>query len=445
MRDHTHSRPLSFIADLLGNVGGWIVQHLLERGEDPQAIRIMDMRQSKRAIIVNNSVETIITDISDANAVSAAFTAPWPSHIATHPLTVFHTVAYIKPSDRAPDFLPPYLRINVHGTTNILRAAKSAGTTILITTSSASVALKRPAWFIPPWQRYPTNWLQVLPNADPPTALGLDAPLETFFSCYAYSKARAEKLVRDADDPATGFRTGAIRPGHAVYGHGEGNNMSIAYDYLRRGGVPTWIHHVLCNFVSAQNVSLAHLLFEDRLITPRPKPGLRDGGGSGASEKGQSGETDKEVPDIGGNAYAITDPGPPMHYGNFLNVLAQLAHPATPCSFPIIPPLPMLLLAYPVEWYALLRHRLLQKRFVQWRCLQWLGLLLPRLKGDLEMIQPAMLNVSTLHLCYTIERAREELGYRSGLGTLEGLCAQVWEWNAGVEARLKGGEEEVGR
>ena len=183
-------------------------------------------------------MQCLRVDVTDKASVTAAFDTPWPSEAANLPLTVFYTVAFIRATDRKADFLEPYIKVNVEGTRTVLTTAKNAGCTIFIATSSASISIKRTGHFFWPWQSYPANWLQVSDNADPGS---LDAPLEAFFGCYPYSKARGEKLVRDADDKTGGFRTGVIRPGHAIYGHGDESPMSITYDYLRRGGAPTYV------------------------------------------------------------------------------------------------------------------------------------------------------------------------------------------------------------
>lgn len=218
-------------------MGGWIVQHLLWRGEDPAAIRIVDLAVPTRPEIRENDVQFVKTDVSNASAVSEAFNAPWPRAVADAPLTVFHTVAYIKPNERKKEFLASYLRVNVEGTRNVLAAAKRAGASVFVATSSGSIAARPPQYFLPPWRRWPVDIFQLSVNAEPK---GLDLPLENFGSCYSYSKARAEKLVRDADDAENGFRTGCIRPCHAIYGHGVDNVSSIVYEYLRRGGSPRY-------------------------------------------------------------------------------------------------------------------------------------------------------------------------------------------------------------
>jgi nucleoside-diphosphate-sugar epimerase len=176
------------------------------------------------------------TDVTDRKSVAKVFEEPWPAEHAKIPLTVFHTVAFIHAGSRKADLLPKFMTINVEGSKNVLRAAKSAGCDVFIATSSASIAIKPTNFFFPPWRRYPSSFVQFSDNAEPQD---MEGPLDQFAGCYAYSKTQAEKAVRDADDKDLGFRTGAIRPGHAIYGHGDENPSSIIYDYLRRGGIPS--------------------------------------------------------------------------------------------------------------------------------------------------------------------------------------------------------------
>lgn len=207
------------------------------RGEDPQAIRIADLQAPRRQLAVEHDVVFFKTDITDAASVARVFAHPWSPEHADRPLTVFHTVAFIHAGLRKADFLAPFMRVNVGGTENVLSAAKAAaGCDVFIATSSASIGIRPVRFFFPPWQRYPANFVQFSSNAEPKD---LDAPLERFAGCYAYSKARAESVVRRADDRQGGFRTGAIRPGHAIYGHGDENPSSIVYDYMTRGYLPT--------------------------------------------------------------------------------------------------------------------------------------------------------------------------------------------------------------
>lgn len=389
-----------------GLVGGWIVQHLLMRGEDPQSIRIVDLSTPTRPEVKGNNIHYVRTDITDIQATKDAFEKPWPDRIRSRPLTVFHCAAYISPKDRHAVCLPIYAKINVKGTKNVLEAARAAKASIFVATSSGSVALTPPSYFPWPWQRWPKNVYQFLPNAEPTT---LDAPLESFAACYAWTKAQAESMVRKANDPSSGFLTGAIRPAHAIYGHGVENPSSITWDYCRRGGSPSWIPHVVTHFVNAQNVSVGHLAYEDALVNRK---------------------------NSGGKAYCVTDPNPPLRYGQLYTVLKSLAHPLTPMNFPYVPHIIMLLAAYVVEAYVVFRLKYMPS--------------LPPVEGDLSSLQPAMFQLCTLHIIYTDTAAQKEIGYRAPIQTLEGFTAAILDWNRKVEEKAqakidkgKGGEVHV--
>lgn len=68
---------------------------LLSRGEDPRRIRIVDIRAPTRKDLttgLGSKVAFHQTDVSSAEAVVAAFTAPWPEEDANDiPVTVFHS------------------------------------------------------------------------------------------------------------------------------------------------------------------------------------------------------------------------------------------------------------------------------------------------------------------------------------------------------------------
>lgn len=100
-----------------------------------------------------------------------------------------------------------------------------------------------------------------------------------------------------------------------------------------------------------------------------------------------------------------------MFYGDLYTTLNTPAHKETPTIFPRIPAVPILLMAYVIEAYILLRARFLP--------------MLPRITGDIAMITPAIFNMSTVHTVYDNRLAREEIGYEPPIGTLEGLCLQM--------------------
>jgi hypothetical protein len=105
------------------------------------------------------------------------------------------------------------------------------------------------------------------------------------------------------------------------------------------------------------------------------------------------------------------------------SLLETLAHPMKRVRFPDIPSVPILLMCYISEAYQLLQHRYL--RF------------LPRVTGDMTLLQPSMLSMASLHIIYDDSRAQKEIGYRPPIHTLEGLCDQVLYFNRIVEAELE--------
>lgn len=363
------------------------------RGEDPAAIRIIDLTPTKRTEAIEANIDFVKTDVTDDDAVSKAFKKPWPKHVESLPLTVFHCVAYIRAADRHSAFVPLYQKVNIIGTKNVLEAAQAAGASCFIATSSASNAARVPSFWPAPWTRWSKDIYQLLPNAEPAS---LDAPLSSFVGCYSWSKAQAEKLVRSANNPEANFYTGCLRPAHAIYGHGVENPSSITWDYLRRGGSPTWIAGVVSNFVNAQNVSIGHLAYENAILN-KTNPG--------------------------GKAYCVTDPNPPLQYSHLYETLITCAHPLTPISFKPVPHIMMLLISYMVEAYVLLRHYYLP--------------FLPPVDGDLTFLQPATFQLCTVNLVFTDTDAQKEIGYRAPIDSKEGFALAVVDWNKKIEENAR--------
>lgn len=206
--------------------------HLLARGEDPAAIRIVDLQKPNHKTL-DRGVAFVKTNITDEASVSNAFSQEWPVKAAHFPLTVFHTAAVIRPADRLKVFLPFCRNVNVGGTKNVLEAAKKSGATCFVSTSSGSVAIHRPNFWIAPWTRTPSGLTQVINDSTP-----LPKEHDEFFGNYSVTKSEAESIVRAADDPKSNFRTGCIRPTNGVYGIGD-TAATITGTYLRHGGNPT--------------------------------------------------------------------------------------------------------------------------------------------------------------------------------------------------------------
>ncbi|CAG8134601.1 unnamed protein product [Penicillium olsonii] len=371
----------------IGLVGTWIINHLLARGEDAKAIRILDIASPSQSL----GVSWIKTNITDERAVTTAFEEAWPAHVANLPLTVYHTAALIRPQDRLKCFLPLSSKVNVDGTRIVLGAAQAAGATAFIWTSSGSTRLRSPTFWIPPWARYPKRIVQVLSDRTSPPQP------DEFFGNYAATKIQAEQIVQAADNPSTGFRTGCIRPTNGVYGTGGESKTAVTEIYLHNGGAPTWAAPIIQSFVHAENVSLAHLLYEQRLI--------------------QQSEPGSSLPNTGGQSFIVSDPNPAISFGDLYKVLTTLS--TTPVEFPELQPAPFLLFSYVVEAYYYLRCKI--------------GVL-PRLSHDLEQLQPSLFGILNVHVFADDSRARlapEDggLGYNPPLTTLEGLCRRLVDWN----------------
>lgn len=169
--------------------------------------------------------------------------------------------------------------------------------------------------------------------------------------------------------------------------------------------ISSWLRPIIQSFVNAENVSLAHLLYEARLL--------------------EQSNPQNTHPSISGQAFIVTDPNPAVSFGDIYTLLTTLS--STPVAFPPIQPVPLLLLSYLIEAYVYVQHAVLP----------WL---LPKLTGDLLQIQPSLFAISDVFCIADDERARkgaEEggLGYRPIITTLEGLCKELAHWNEKVDAK----------
>lgn len=210
-----------------GLVGGYIVLQLLERGQPPSTIRIVDFQQPHRRDQLDHplfgQVDFQKTDISSAESTDAAFSKPWDPSVEKLPLTVFHTAAVIIPSARSQLVNGFCEAVNVGGTENVLAAARRAGADIFVSTSSASISIRPVELWVAPWRSWntcPRGYCQVLEESD------FFRPLrrhEEFFGNYPASKAQAERIVCGAN--CRELRTGCIRPANGVYGHPTDNTV----------------------------------------------------------------------------------------------------------------------------------------------------------------------------------------------------------------------------
>ncbi|KAK4174198.1 hypothetical protein QBC36DRAFT_243879 [Triangularia setosa] len=382
-----------------GLVGGYIVLQLLERGQPPESIRIVEFRPLNRADMLNgpaSTVDFVKADISSAESTNKAFEKPWPSAVKHLPLTVCHTAAIIVPSDRSKLVYGLCESVNVRGTQNVLNAARKAGADVLVSTSSGGVSIRPIELWISPLRLLRSakenipkmkNYLQVMDEKDffePPRKH------EEYFANYAVSKARAERIVCGANSPE--LRTGSIRPANGIYGQPGDNTLGGA---LAMGDCPTWCAHIIQPFVHGINVAIAHLHYE-AVLAANPK-----------------------APQAG-RPFIITDPNPPISYLDMYQAIEALS--ATPFRLIRLPPILMWFLSYIVEWYSLLPVKY-----------PFLRRILPELKGDLKHMKPGLFSVTT-HMVATNENASRSvdeggLGYTGILTTLEGMVQEIVDWN----------------
>ncbi|KAK5655495.1 hypothetical protein OQA88_5766 [Cercophora sp. LCS_1] len=380
-----------------GLVGGYIVLQLLERGQPPESIRIVDFRAPNRDDMAHGAaakVDFVQTDISSTASTERAFAKPWDRELRTLPLTVFHTAAVIVPADRSKLEYSFCEAVNVKGTQHIVDAAKRAGADVFVSTTSASISIRPVGLWVAPWKlwgklKWPRNFWQVLDERDfllPPRKH------EEYYANYPASKAAAERIVCAANSEL--FRTGCIRPANGVYGNPTDNTVGGP---LSMRTCPTWTSHIVQSFVHGANAAVAHLHFEEVLAS------------SGSRNAHQA-----------GRPFVVTDPNPPISYGDLYLVIKALA--ITPFRTLDLPPIIMVLLSYIIESYHLLRLH-----YSPLRCV------LPSIPGDVKHLKPALFSICT-HLVASNDVASRPvdaggLGYRGILTTLEGMTQEVLEWN----------------
>lgn len=173
--------------------------------------------------------------------------------------------------------------------------------------------------------------------------------------------------------------------------------------YLTRRTIPTWIPTIVQNFIYVENCSIAHLAYETALI---PKP------------------SQDPYPDISGQSFNISDPGPIPTYGDTYNAMMTLD---TGVSFTLLSSTSMLLISHIVEMIYLSRYFLVSSK---WRLIRTIGYILPNISGDLTSLQPSLWNLTQSHLIFDDCRARlprEQggLGYKGVYTTLQGVCITV--------------------
>jgi len=154
-----------------------------------------------------------------------------------------------------------------------------------------------------------------------------------------------------------------------------------------------------------ENCALAHLCYEARLLqTAKGGPN----------------------PDIGGQAFTITDTGSPVTFGDVYVALTTLAPETT---FNEMSPTLMLFVSHIIEVLYVSRAFLLMSSLAVGRALAHF---IPNIGGDVINLQPPLFALASVHLIFDDSRARLPpekggLGYNGPFTSLEGLCRTVEE------------------
>lgn len=346
-------------------------------------------------------------DTTSEASISRAFAQPWDDSIAKLSLTVFLTAAVIRPYERYEAFYNRCFRINVVGTVNSLAAAREAGASIFIYTSSSQASTENTDWLSSLWlSSSPSSFDQECSERDFLEPL---RPLSRCANIYSRSKAEAERLVCGADEGTMStlgsMRTGCIRPGNAVYGDKDDH---VAGRILESRRVPTFSAPWVQNWVYVRNVSHAHLLLESVLLG-------------------------EHVDKIAAKPFMVTDNGPPIRFQDMYTILGSTASTGLKVDYP--PPVLLLLLAYGVEAYCLLLAKL-----------PFLKRILSEPGEPLCLFQPGIFSSA---VSQTVDDSRARLmpsegglGYRGYCNTVEGLCVLVSDWNKWI-AKREGEPDEI--
>lgn len=215
-----------------GFLGGAIVRQLLARGDE-----VTSVSRSRYPELERLGVRCIACDLADAPTTMAAFEGQD---------LVFHVAA------KAGVWGPraEYERANVSATVNVLDACRAHGINRLVYTSSPSVCF------------------------DGSDHLDADNSLPRateFLAHYPDSKARAEKLVLDANSAE--LATCALRP-HLIFGPGDPHILPRLIDRARKGRlviVGDGSNEVTLTYV--ENAAHAHLCAANSLSPAAPHAG----------------------------------------------------------------------------------------------------------------------------------------------------------------------------
>jgi len=310
-----------------GFLGRFVARRLKKAGYD-----VTVLGRNKYPFLEKEGFETIQADIFDREKLLKVFKG-------------FDEIHHVASLAGINVNIKPFYKINVIGTQNVIDACLSNGIKKLIYTSSPSVV-------------YENDNLNMA-NEE------LDYP-DNFLSCYAETKALAEKKVLEAN--SRDFLTVSLRP-HLIWGPEDTNLIPRLIERASKGRlfiVGSGLNEVDVTYV--ENVAFAHLLASQKLI-----PGSS----------------------ICGQAYFITN-DEPLKLWEFVNKILKGVS-LNPVS-----------------------------RKIPFLKMYWLGYVLEKLYVLLKIDkEPMMTRFLASQLAYThtysIEKAKKDLGYKPEISVDEGL------------------------
>jgi 3beta-hydroxy-delta5-steroid dehydrogenase/steroid delta-isomerase len=218
-----------------GYLGRELAKDLVGRGIP---VRLFDVRAPTSPV---EGAEVVVGDIRDHDAVRAACEGID---------TVFHAAALIRPLRIASEAQRREVEtVNVGGTEHLLSAAREAGVSRVVYTSSVNVVVDRP-----------------YAGADESVPYAREEGIDL----YTDTKARAERLVLEADGDE--LATCALRPG-GIYGPGEPQHFPRIVQNALRGQVIALIDggRALADNVYIDDLVAAHRMAAEALCEPEAR------------------------------------------------------------------------------------------------------------------------------------------------------------------------------
>jgi nucleoside-diphosphate-sugar epimerase len=187
--------PAAFVTGGSGFIGGALIERLRREGWDVRALARSDAAAAK---VREGGAEPVSGDLDDVDALRGG---------SVGCDVCFHAAAKVEDWGEPDDFE----RVNVRGTANVIAAGRDAGVRRLVHVGTEAALTAG----------------QALEGVDEGAPLRPDSPF-----LYSATKARAEQLVRDANDD--GLETVVVRP-RFVWGRGDTTLLPAIAELVRSG------------------------------------------------------------------------------------------------------------------------------------------------------------------------------------------------------------------